>query len=102
MPQSIAIILKGYPRLSETFIAEEIHALEQAGVALTIFSLRRPTDDKTHPVHQAIRAPVVYLPEYLHQQPIRVLRAWWKIRRWSHYHAARKIWLDDLKRDFTY
>ena len=55
--------------MSETFIAEEIHALEQAGVALTIFSLRRPTDGKTHPVHGAIRAPVVYLPEYLHRRP---------------------------------
>ena len=99
MPKPVAIILKGYPRLSETFIAEEIHALEQAGVALTIFSLRRPTDGKTHPVHGAIRAPVVYLPEYLHRRPFRVLRAWWKMRRRRSYWTARQIWWRDLKRD---
>lgn len=99
MPKTVGIILKGYPRLSETFIAEEIHALEQAGVALTIFALRRPTDGKTHPVHGAIRAPLVYLPEYLHRQPFRVLRAWWKVRRRREYPQARQTWWRDLKRE---
>lgn len=99
MQKSVGIILKGYPRLSETFIAEEIHALERAGVVLTIFSLRHPTDQKTHPVHHAIQAPVVYLPEYLHRQPLRVLRAWWKIRRHPHYPQARQTWWRDLQRE---
>ncbi len=99
MPKSIGIILKGYPRLSETFIAEEIHALEQAGVALTLFSLRHPTDPETHPVHRAIRAPVVYLPEYLYREPVRVLRAWWKARHSRRYPEARQTWWRDLKRD---
>ena len=54
----IAVILKGYPRLSETFIAQELHALEARGVALALFSLRHPTDRETHPIHAAIRAPV--------------------------------------------
>ncbi len=99
MPKSVAIILKGYPRLSETFIAQEIHALEQAGVAVTLFSLRLPTDPTTHPVHRAIRARVVYLPEYLYRQPLRVLRAWWQARRRRQYRAARRVWWRDLKRD---
>ena len=44
-PQArIAVVLKGYPRLSETFIAQEILALERAGLALDIYSLRHPTD----------------------------------------------------------
>lgn len=101
MPKSVAIILKGYPRLSETFIAEEIHALEQTGVAVTIFSLRHPTDQKTHAVHQAIHAPVIYLPEYLHHQLRRVICAWWKVRRKAQYQQARQIWWRDLLRDFT-
>ena len=75
----IAVILKGYPRLSETFIAQELHALEARGVALALFSLRHPTDRETHPIHAAIRAPVFYLPEYLHDEPARVLRAWRRI-----------------------
>ena len=64
----IAVILKGYPRLSETFIAQELHALERRGVALALFSLRHPTDREAHPIHAEIRAPVVYLPEYLHRR----------------------------------
>lgn len=58
----IGVVLKGYPRLSETFIAQELLALEQRGVALAIYSMRRPTDRETHPIHAAILAPVVYLP----------------------------------------
>ena len=64
----IAVILKGYPRLSETFIAQELHALEARGVALALFSLRHPTDREAHPIHAEIRAPVTYLPEYLHRR----------------------------------
>ena len=59
MPEArTAIVLKGYPRLSETFIAQELLALEQRGLPLAIWSLRRPTDEARHPFHDAIRAPV--------------------------------------------
>src|ERR1700693_5432288 len=61
----VAFVLKGYPRLSETFIAQEIRALEQRGLDIQIVSLRHPTDRARHPVHGQIHAPVLYLPEYL-------------------------------------
>ena len=70
----IAVVVKGYPRLSETFIAQEILALEARGLPLSIWSLRRPTDRARHPMHEAIRAPVAYLPEYLRDAPLRVLK----------------------------
>ena len=92
-------MLKGYPRLSETFIAQEILNLQKAGFEITIFSLRHPTDKKTHPVHHEITSPVVYLPEYLHQQPLRILRAWLACRKHPGYNAARTHFLNDLKRD---
>src|SRR5262245_33128396 len=101
MGRAILIILKGYPRLSETFIAQEIRALEQRGMQLRIASLRHPTDGAVHPVHREIQAPVSYLPEYLYQQPLRVLRAWWQLRRQPRYREARRAWLKDLRRDFT-
>ena len=41
--REIAVVLKGYPRLSETFIAEEIRGLEARGLALRLYALRRPT-----------------------------------------------------------
>lgn len=95
----IAVILKGYPRLSETFIAQELHALEARGFALALYALRRPTDRTTHPIHAAIRAPVAYLPEYLHREPGRVWRAWRRARRLPGYRAARTTWCRDLLRD---
>jgi len=101
LTQPVAFILKGYPRLSETFIAQEIHALEQRGLDIRIVSLRHPTDREVHPVHRLIRAPVRYLPEYLYQEPVRVLRAWWAVRRWPGYRRARDMWLRDLWRDRT-
>ena len=85
----IGVVLKGYPRLSETFIAQELLALEQRGLRLALFSLRHPTDQATHPIHAAIRAPVVYLPEYLRDGPRRVWRAWRKVRAGAGYARAR-------------
>ena len=101
MSGRVAFVLKGYPRLSETFIAQEIAALERCGLAIEIVSLRRPTDRYVHPVHDDIAAPVRYLPEYLYQQPRRVARAWWALRGSAGYRAARRVWLRDLARDLT-
>lgn len=97
----VAFVLKGYPRLSETFIAQEILALERRGLDILIVSLRLPTDGRIHPVHAEVRAPVLYLPEYLHRGPLRLLRAWLNVRRWTSYKNVRRIWLRDLWRDFT-
>ena len=97
----VAFILKGYPRLSETFIAQEIAALERRGLDILIVSLRRPTDARRHRLHDTIRARVLYLPEYLLLEPLRVLRAWWKIRQIANYASARRLWLRDLARDPT-
>ncbi len=94
-------MLKGYPRLSETFIAQEIAALEQRGLPILIASLRHPTDSQVHPIHARIRAPLLYLPEYLRDDPMRVLRAWRQVRRRPGYAQARRQWLRDLWRDRT-
>ena len=74
----IATIVKGYPRLSETFIAQEILGLERRGIRQLIVSLRQPTDGKVHDLHREIAADVLYLPEYLKDDPARVRsgRAW--------------------------
>lgn len=100
-PAPVAFVVKGYPRLSETFIAQEIAALEGRGLDILIVSLRHPTDTKRHPLHECIRAPVLYLPEYLYQQPLRVLRAWWKLRRRPAYRQVWQTWWRDLRRDLT-
>jgi glycosyltransferase involved in cell wall biosynthesis len=97
----VAVVLKGWPRLSETFIAQELAGLEARGVALEIWSLRRPTDKHRHPVHDRVQGRVVYLPEYLKDDPPRVWRGWLKARRLPGYAAARARFLADLRRDPT-
>ena len=99
MTPPVAFVLKGYPRLSETFIAQEIAALERRGLKIEIVSLRHPTDVSVHPVHREIAARVTYLPEYLHREPLRVLRAFVRARRLPGYAHARRAFLADLRRD---
>jgi glycosyltransferase involved in cell wall biosynthesis len=99
MRRTVAIVLKGYPRLSETFIANEIRALEIRGLNIHLVSLRHPTDPDIHPVHREIQAPVLYLPEYLYRDPMRVLRGWRAARKHAGWRAALKCFLGDLRRD---
>jgi glycosyltransferase involved in cell wall biosynthesis len=99
--ERVAIVVKGYPRLSETFIAQELLTLQQQGLAYAIYSMRRPYDHAIHPVHAAIDRPVHYLPEYLYQQPWRVVACWWRVRRRVGYATALRVWLKDLRRDLT-
>ena len=97
----VAFVLKGYPRLSETFIAQEILALERRGLEILIVSLRHPTDRAIHPIHRQISAALLYLPEYLHRELARVWRSWLRSRRKPGYSAALAAWLSDLRRDPT-
>ena len=101
MPKNIAIIVKGYPRLSETFIAQEILELEKSGLNIHIISLRKPTDHKIHPIHNEIKSLVKYLPEYLYLEVSRVVKSWWKIKKCEGYRKAYLVWRKDLKSDFS-
>jgi glycosyltransferase involved in cell wall biosynthesis len=99
MPKTIAIVLKGYPRLSESFIAQEILSLEKAGLKLMLISMRHPTDGKVHPVHREIGSPVRYLPEYLHDEPWRVFKAFIRAQTLAGYWRALPTFLKDLWRE---
>jgi glycosyltransferase involved in cell wall biosynthesis len=63
---SIAYVLMGFPRVSETFIASELHRVERAGVPVRLFVLK-PVEEKErglrHPVVDAIAAEPRYLPD---------------------------------------
>jgi glycosyltransferase involved in cell wall biosynthesis len=98
---TIAVVLKGWPRLSETFIAQELCGFEARGLALRLYSLRQPTDGRVHTVNRALRAPVVYLPEYLWRAPLRLFNGWRVARTLPGYRAARAAWRRDLRRDPT-
>jgi glycosyltransferase involved in cell wall biosynthesis len=59
---TVAYVLKGYPRVSELFIASEIWRLERLGVALRLYVVKPADEDTTHPVVDRIAAVPSYLP----------------------------------------
>ncbi|MDQ6434741.1 glycosyltransferase family 4 protein [Mesorhizobium sp. LHD-90] len=101
MRRKTVVLLKGYPRLSETFIAQELRGLERAGLDLVLVSMRRPTDKKRHPVHDEIKAPVVYLPEYLHEEPLRVAKGFLRGLLRPNFWGTLGRFTSDLTRDFS-
>lgn len=59
----IAYIMKGFPRLSEPFISNEVYLLEQLGLRLRVFALQSLSEKKFHSSVSQIKAPVSYVPE---------------------------------------
>src|SRR3989449_7011787 len=82
-PKQIGYIVKMFPRLSETFIRNEILELERQGLALRIFSLKRPVETGTRGDDGRIRASITYLPERVFREPFRVFRA--QVGTFRHY-----------------
>lgn len=71
----LGYVMRMFPQLSETFIANEILELQRQGVALQIFSYRRPTADVSHECVREIRQPVEYLPDPIDQNVGKLIRA---------------------------
>ncbi len=98
----VAIIVKGWPRLSETFIAQELLALQEAGLDFDIISLRKPHDLKTHKVHKKIKAKVIYLPEYIYKAPHLLIIAFIKFFfKFKHKKAFWNLFCKTILRDFS-
>ncbi|MEZ5246098.1 MAG: glycosyltransferase family 4 protein [Acidimicrobiales bacterium] len=57
----VGYVLKQYPRLSETFILNEILGVEGTGAKVSVFSLRPPTEGRFHPDLASVEADVHYL-----------------------------------------
>lgn len=64
-PPTLAYILKGYPRISETFISNEILLLERLGFSMHLFPMRKGREDFCHESVKQIKARVDYLPTEL-------------------------------------
>jgi colanic acid/amylovoran biosynthesis glycosyltransferase len=61
MPTRIGYVLKRFPRFSETFILNELLALEALGIECHVFSLLTPPDEPRHARLADLRASVTYL-----------------------------------------
>ena len=84
----LGIVLKGYPRLSETFIINEILSLEQLGYQLQIFALRRPGEPQAHAAVRHVRASVTYIPDNFWKSFFAFVHA--NFRAWRRY--TRPYW----------
>lgn len=69
----IGYILRSYPRLSQTFIVNEIRALEQIGLAIRIFAITDPREPIVQPQVAQVRAPVEYLDRATRRGPAGML-----------------------------
>ena len=61
--KKIGYLLKIFPKVSETFILQEVLDLEALDVNLSIYALQSPTDTITHGLAAQVRASVTYLPD---------------------------------------
>ena len=62
---AIAYVMKRFPRLTETFILNEIAVMEAMGAKLMLFSLLQPEPPPHHPQVGQLRAPLDHLPPRL-------------------------------------
>ncbi len=91
-PGAVAYIMSRFPKISETFILNEILELRRQGVDIEIFALIREREDVMHPevadlVRDAHYAPVLSLRvlasqvAWLVRAPCRYLGAWVRVLR---------------------
>jgi glycosyltransferase involved in cell wall biosynthesis len=96
---TIGYVVSAWPRLSETFILNEVIAVERLGCRLRIFSMKDPKDEPVHAKVSQVHARVTYLSirrnrkaiwqatiRLFFRRPVRccrtILRAM-RYRRWS-------------------
>jgi glycosyltransferase involved in cell wall biosynthesis len=78
----LGYLLKAFPRVSETFIINEIIALERQGFDLHIYSMIHTRDRMRHRLVDQVRSPVTHLPDPLWRSLLTVVGAHlWMLRR---------------------
>lgn len=86
MSQPVAHLMSRFPKVSETFILNEITGLERLGMRVEIFPLKRERNEVAHPEAAALVARAHYPPvgpelvraqlSWLRRRPRAYLRAW--------------------------
>jgi glycosyltransferase involved in cell wall biosynthesis len=67
---AVGYVVSTWPRLSQTFVLNEILALEQRGLLVRIFSTKDPNGELIHAKLAKVRAPATYLSFRRHGRPI--------------------------------
>ena len=108
---TVGYLPKGFPRISETFITNEVLELERLGLNIEIYSLKRPEGAGRQPMASRVQAPVQYLPEkivlsLLMLLPVHLLlfvqrpARYWKCLRWTLQRCWQSRSTSTLRRFF--
>jgi glycosyltransferase involved in cell wall biosynthesis len=62
-PLRIGYVAKMFPRLSETFVLNEILELERQGAEVVVFSAKKPNEGRFHPQLARLKAQVIYFED---------------------------------------
>src|SRR5437588_13126372 len=86
--QRLAVLVKGFPRLSETFILNEFLELQRRGLPAQLFAIMDPHESQSQPEALALVPEVTYLQpgRFLGELP-RAARAAWH-HPWGALKAA--------------
>jgi glycosyltransferase involved in cell wall biosynthesis len=71
----IGYVAKMFPRLSETFVLNEILELERQGAEVVVFSAKKPNEGQFHPQLAHLQARVIYLEDL-------------DTKKWAHWISA--------------
>jgi glycosyltransferase involved in cell wall biosynthesis len=70
----LVVVVNGFPRLSETFVLQELLELERRGLRLHVIALRRPDEVIEQEAVRELSAEVEYLPDLSENAPRLALR----------------------------
>jgi len=73
---NLLYLVNRFPKLSESFVINEIHELERRGHQVAVFSLREPEIDMQHKEVQDLNATVRYLPDPSIRSALRTPGMW--------------------------
>jgi glycosyltransferase involved in cell wall biosynthesis len=94
----VGYLVKMFPRLSETFILNEILELERQGIDLHVFSLKRPIESVIHAQANQVRARVTYLPEKTRGETQNIVKAQARVCC-RHPQSYLRIFLRSVRRN---
>ena len=96
---SVAYIVRSYPRLSQTFILDEICMLERMGMKLRIFAVTDPQEPIVQAEVSEVQAPTVYLDHSARRSKARILTEHLGIAMRSPSRYARALYFAATHKD---
>jgi glycosyltransferase involved in cell wall biosynthesis len=88
-PRRIIVLIPNFPSVVQTFVAQELLGLQQAGLQLQIRPLLSRRDERLQLVSQEITQPVHYPDRNLISNARQIWSSWHRFRKTQGYREAR-------------